>query len=460
MNLHTLTENFYNMEKDLDLFSKSIHGVFFWKIIRFNIFMHLARELNIYDQAHLSLKQNKFQTKLSNYRKIYNTERHSYISRKNPVDILVFEHPRKVKIDRSYKDIYTYKKVEQLEKDNLSYEVVDAPYLDKHYDKPSKKRSYFEDYGFKYINLRKISNITLSDSDKEIIESVENKIENIFGVKRQLETYIVSAVRGFTLRKKIIKEALSKREVKKVYLVVSYGHESLISACKELEIECIEIQHGTMSYYHPGYSFPYNKSVPYFPDKIEMFGEYWLDSTPLPIASENISFIGYPYLNEQLKKYSHIEKTPNQVLFLSQGAIGEKLSNYAYEFAKKNSEFKIIYKLHPGEFGRWRGEYKMLLKAQDLKNFKILEDEKNLYELLAGSSYAFGVFSTAIYEALEVGCRVFLIDLSGVEYSEYLYKNQIVDRIKTDIIFDLKLAKNDRKNYKDGYFFRSKARIH
>ncbi|MDX4050284.1 hypothetical protein Q6A83_05790 [Aliarcobacter skirrowii] len=453
MNLHTFTETFFNLEKELNLFEKKIKDVYFWKIIRFNIFMDLARKLNIYEQAHSTIKYTKFQRKLYNYKKIYNTQRHSYISRKNPVDILIFEHPRKVNIEGIYKDIYTYKKIEEFQKNNQSYEIVDRTYLDKHYDKPSKNRSYYEDYGFKYIKLRKATNFTLNEEEKETIKDLTTKIKNAFDIELSLEKYIESVVRGFTLRKRIIKDALEKRKVKKVYLVVSYGHEVLISACEDLNIECIEIQHGTMSYYHPGYSFPHNNTVPYFPDKIELFGEYWLDATPIPLRKEQCPIVGYHYLKQQLNKYININKISNQILFLSQGTIGKKLSEYAYKFAITNPKYNIFFKLHPGEFGRWENGYPSLQEAKKLHNFTILEDEKNLYELLAISSYVFGVYSTAIYEALESNCKVFLLDLDGVEYNKYLYDNLYVIKIKINEYNFNYIKKFAIKPCHKGFFF-------
>ena len=453
MNLHTFTENFFNLEKELNLFEKKIKDVYFWKIIRFGIFMDLAIKLGIYEQAHLTVNYTKLQRKLSNYKKIYNTQRHSYISRKNPVDILIFEHPRKVNIDGIYIDIYTYKKVEEFENNNKSYEMVDIAYLDKHYYTPSKNRSYYEDYGLKYIKLRKDTNFTLNEEEKRIIKNLTTKIKNAFDIELSLEKYIESVVRGFTLRKRIIKDALEKRKVKKVYLVVSYGHEVLISACKDLNIECIEIQHGTMSYYHPGYSFPYNTKVPYFPDKIEMFGEYWLDATPIPLRKEQCPIVGYPYLKQQLNKYININKISNQILFLSQGTIGKKLSEYAYKFAILNPEYNILFKLHPGEFRRWEDSYPILQETKKLHNFTILEDEKNLYELLASSNYVFGVYSTAIYEALESNCKVFLLDLDGIEDSKYLYINNFAPKINISTI-DMKFLKMiEIKECRKGYFF-------
>ena len=138
LTIKNVTSEFYNFEKELNLLNIQIQEVFFWKIIRFSTWMHIVNHYGLYGQAHLSLNHTPIQRKISNLKKIYNTEVNSYISRKKPVDILVFEHPRKVQIDGKYTDIYTNSKVEEIKRNNFSYEIVDSPYLDKHYDKPNK----------------------------------------------------------------------------------------------------------------------------------------------------------------------------------------------------------------------------------------------------------------------------------------------------------------------------------
>ncbi len=457
LTLDNIANTFYKFEKELNLLDIQIQKVYFWKIMRFSIFMKIANYYGLYEQAHLSLNYTSMQRKISNLKKIYNTEVNSYISRKRAVDILIFEHPRKVKIGSKYIDIYTNSKVEEIKQSNFSYEVVDSPYLDKHYDKPNKFRSYSEDFGFKYKKYRKKYIFNLANEEKNVIYNIENRFFELFKINIKLENQILSTIRGFSLRKKIIKEALEKRRVKKVYLVVSYGHEVLIAACKELGIETIEIQHGTMSYYHPGYSFPYNTTVPYFPDKIEMLGEYWEDSTPIPLAKEKCIVMGYPYLQKQISKYKDIQKIRNQILFLSQGTIGKNLSLYAYKFAIANPSYNIIFKLHPGEFGRWRSQYPELIKSSELKNFKIIENEENLYKTLASSSYVFGVYSTAIYEALESACKVFLVELNGIEDNKYLIENNFVIKVDFNNYDIKKLLQREMKPYPKGYFFNHKV---
>ena len=44
--------------------------------------------------------------------------------------------------------------------------------------------------------------------------------------------------------------------------------------------------------------------------------------------------------------------------------------------------------------------------------------DTDFYKLLAKSEYQAGVFSTALYEGVEFGCKTILFDLPGVEYMD------------------------------------------
>jgi hypothetical protein len=239
-------------------------------------------------------------------------------------------------------------------------------------------------------------------------------------------------------------------------LVCSYGKEALIAACKNNNVKCIEIQHGTISKYHLGYSFPNNKEVPYFPDEMYMFGKYWYESTPVPLTEEKITYYGYPYMEERIKEYKNNKKKKNQILFISQGTIGNKLSETAYEFAKDNKEYNIIYKLHPGEYNRWRNDYDNLIKAEKLDNFKVIDNNKiNLYKLLSESEFLIGVYSTAIYEGLIMDCKLILINLPGIDYMDYLIATQ-----KIKIAYSCKdikkiIKENKFASINKNYFFKT-----
>lgn len=461
LKISNIQQSFFNLEIELDLFNKQIQGVYFWKLVRFNLFNQVAAKYGLYEQAHQDNSKTVLQKILSVPSKIYTTYRHGFTTRTKPVDILVFEHPRKVQVDGQYSCVYTPSLVDQLKQQNASYEIVDKEYLGAHYQQPDLVRSYAEHFTLSFFIKRYLHNYSLTEIDIALIDSIGSRLEQLFKVKLDLKKLVNLSIRNFMINKGLYLSALKKRNVKQVYLVVYYGYEPLIAACNELGIKVIELQHGTMSKFHMAYSFPSEVKIPYFPDKVHFFGKYWFDSTPLPITEKQAEFVGYPYLEKQLKSYSHLEKKDNTIVFLSQGSIGRRLADYALSFAKQNPEQIFFYKLHPGEFGRWRKNYDSLLEAEKLPNFKVIEKEKNLYELLAISELAIGVYSTAVYEALASNCMLVLVDLPGVEYCEYLYDNQLAKLVGFDN-FDLdklEFKKLHQKEHFKGYFFKETESI-
>ncbi len=425
MDLKTISEKLFDLEKKNDLFNKKIAGVYFWKLVRFELVKKITREKKIFGQDH-SISNQSLISKINYAFRIFANQRNtSAIARDGNKRILIFDHPRKVRHNNEYVDIYTYDFISKL--DDSEYEVIERSDLRKHFLPVSKNRSYEEyfsiiDY-FKYILVGK----KLDESELKFVLDIESQINSVFDLRLDIRSFIVSKINNFYWKKKYYSELLERREPKIVYLVVSYGLEALISACKDKGIETVEFQHGTMSRYHFGYSFPNNNEVPYFPDKIRLFGQFWKDSTPLPITERQIEYHGFPHLKRNLITYNNVEKKEKTVLFVSQGTIGAELSKIALELAKKRKDLFIIFKLHPGEILRWREEYADLVEASILDNFEVLEKSNVcLHALQAKSEFQVGVYSTAIYEGLTLKCKTILINLNGIEYMEFLINNRYV----------------------------------
>ena len=65
----------------------------------------------------------------------------------------------------------------------------------------------------------------------------------------------------------------------------------------------------------------------------------------------------------ELAKYFK-EQKDEQIIIVSQGTVGNELSKLALNLSNaQNFDYKIVYKLHPGEYGRWKVEYPWLHKA-------------------------------------------------------------------------------------------------
>jgi hypothetical protein len=188
----------------------------------------------------------------------------------------------------------------------------------------------------------------------------------------------------------------------------------MIEVAKALEIPVVELQHGVINKYHKGYSYPGDREKEAFPDYLLTFGEYW-NNIEYPIPDEKVIVTGYPYFDMMKKKFEDVEEK-NQILFISQGTIGEKLSQFAVELSKQIEDYEIVYKLHPGEFSNWQERYPWLEESE----IEVLTNEKQLYQLFAESKIQVGVYSTAIYEGLGFNLKTFLVDLPGIETMERL----------------------------------------
>ncbi|ADO76488.1 hypothetical protein [Halanaerobium praevalens] len=448
-----LCDKIFNLEEKFNLLKKKINGVYFWKLIRFDLTQEILKEKNIYGQAHTNPGPKFIDKILYLPRALINTHLYGALKRNSQKDYLVFEHPRKVKVNEEYIDKYTHYIIADWGKDK--YEIIDKPYLRKHYKNPSLNRSYFEHFSIINYLKREILPLKINDDDKKFIKRIEEELKKRFDLKIELLEKVEFKITHFKNEVKYFNKLLKKRKPKKVFLVVSYGSEALIEACKINDVTSIEIQHGIINKYHLGYSFPKCSDIPYFPDQIYLFGQYWADSTPLPLDPSELVIFGFPYLEKRLVEYRDYSKINNQVLFMSQGTIANKLTEIAYEFAKGNKNYKVIYKLHPGEYDRWQQDYEILNKAVELDNFRIIDNNDiNLYQLLAGSEYQIGVYSTSIFEGLTLNCKTILLDLPGVEYMEYLIENDIVKFAENAEELTEFIKEDDfEQNYNKDYFF-------
>lgn len=486
-----ICQNIWNLEEKYELNHKEIQGCYPWQLIRMYLYYEITRKTNVFESAQ--------QSSLSLFDKvntflpfIKNSISSNPLSGKENVDALIFDHPRKVIFNDEYQDIYSYFLKDTLKENGKSFETIESPYLNKHFrnnENIKENNVKFNDrilLGSFIHKTRNRGKVPFREEEKAFINTIKSEIETVFNIKIDLFRIIEDHILNFQYDYRKYIELLEKRKPKQVFLVVAYENKALVAACKAKKIELIELQHGTISPYHLGYSYPENtrkinddiKEIKYFPDKILSFGDYWKSSSHFPIDEKNIISMGFPYFEENSKTYMEIaenkdkETNQKQILFISQGVIGKYLSKLAYELASNlnqnemeennNEDYTFIYKLHPGEYGTWRENYDYLTKANDeFDNFTVIDkSEPPLYELFAKSNYQIGAFSTAIYEGLAFNCKTFIIDVPGVEYLDDLIDKNIVKKVKSseELINYLKEDKDneiDLKEYDKDYFFKN-----
>jgi len=397
MTVEMLTDKFFQMEEELDLFSKKIDGVAFWELVRFSVFNEITRQTGVYGQAHKLTDTN-----IKNVAKyILNAFSNMFI--KNPflapkADILFFGHPRRKLLDDGlWWDIYCDSIIDNL-KDHCKCILLESQHLNTHL-LPAKTECirYFDlpQFWGSILKHTKIVRLSLDRDEKVLLGDLENKINNRFIVQINL----IKTVKNHLLSRKIMLPVYT-RIIKNIrpkiaVVVVSYGYGTIIEACKDLAIPVVEFQHGNLSKYHVGYSFPEGSvSGLQFPDYLLTFGDYWKGLVKLPIPNSHIIHAGYPHFESEKAKYSG-EQRKQQIIFISQGTIGKQLSSFAVKLKKiPDFSWDIVYKLHPGEYVRWRREYPWLIDS----GITVMDDNSiPLYKLLAQSTFLVGVYSTVVY---------------------------------------------------------------
>jgi len=163
----------------------------------------------------------------------------------------------------------------------------------------------------------------------------------------------------------------------------------------------VELQHGAISPFHLGYSYPGRPPVADQPDELWCFGSYWTEVADLP-ADMRTAVVGAPYLP------TANEKDPRRVVFLSQGTVGAELLHVAEAVAKEHPDLEVLYRLHPSE------------RASDytIPPAVRLSTTGSTLELLASATYQVGVSTTALFEGMALGCRTAVANLPGHEYLE------------------------------------------
>lgn len=417
-----VTNSIIEIEQKYNLLEQQIAGVYFWKIIRFDLTNAILKKLGWYDTDTKLYKKSKDLLKI--LKNDYRTIRFNALKNDFNCDVLVFQSPRKTVYNGEKVDIYTHFISEELNNNGIDLKILDFDSTNYYNNKSNSIASL--PLIWRYLASKFIA-VKLSQSDMKLLKNIQNELRDRCDVEFELKPLIKKWIKRHIILYRYYYKLFSNIRAKKILIVCSYGLEPLIDAAKRHNIEVIEVQHGTISSDHMGFSFPNVQNVPYFPDKLIIFGEYWMDTTSLPLKKSDIIVYGYPYYSNRKKKYECILQKKNYVVFISQWTIGQRLSEIALKFAKENPEFNVVYKLHPKEYYSWRELYPKLNQALKFKNFEIVDNStKELYEILGEAEYVVGVYSTVLYEGLALGRKTILVNLPGIQSMRFLIDKGMV----------------------------------
>ena len=410
-----LCEFIWYLEDKYELLDFELDGVKVWQYTRMQFYYKLAEATGVLSQPHSRLSKMDKVKHLFSF--IKNSFSDNYFTLKQK-DVVVVSHPRVVNVDGELIDIYTKHFIDELIESGKDIVEFESPHLGVHKKQKQNFAHYTDWIALVQRVYKQFLKVNTSSDELNILKKVEKEINSICKSNIDLVSFSIKNIKTYKAIYKIYNKIFKKVKPKVYYTVVSYGQAPIIKAAKDNFIDVVELQHGTFSKYHLGYSFPNReKPLDYFPNKLYVWSEFWKKMIKLPIDDEYVVVDEFRYLNEQKSKFGHIKKKNNQLIVLSQGAIGNDIAEKFLEYYDRFKEFDIKYKLHPGEFDRWQN-YPALKKLIEFDNVEIVKNEIPLYILFAESSLQIGVFSTALYEGVEFGCDTLLLNINGIEYMD------------------------------------------
>lgn len=193
--------------------------------------------------------------------------------------------------------------------------------------------------------------------------------------------------------------------------------------------ESIELQHGVITAYHPGYVYPdyvKGKHSRFFGRTVLVYGEKTkqLLTEESVFSQEQIRVIGNPRIIRYKALYTPQDTKRRLILFTSQpyeqDGVAEGYYDTVIGYLRKLKEilaepkwegYELAVKLHPRE-----NNGAMELYRAALPDMPVHGNASQLYELLGESFLQVTVSSTSLYEAAEFDTPTVVVDFAGEDH--------------------------------------------
>lgn len=418
---------FLEIENRYNLIGNRIDGIDLWEISRNTIWQNevCSKKLNL-GTAHRTHRFDNIK-----HKSIYYFFHGMNLPKTGNRPVLFINHPRRVKVGDYYDCIYTEElsgKYDSIVMEgtedgfhycpvrtkNLVYYDSVLYFAQRSCDRNIKRRSV------KYRSVKKKIREQFEDPLKEIISgyNLETDVEDLY-------EYLTKEYFKYRYIRKQAESIITRIKPAMIVEVCYYSPfcMAMNEAARKLGVITAELQHGVMVEEHIAYQYGSDVLVKQLPDYMFLFSDYWKTVANVPDKSTKLVVTGYPYYEEQLEKYKHDEKKQSDgksIIFISQGTIGKELSKLATEVADIliPDGYRIIYKLHPGEYVGWKEYYPWLFECDKIET--VDNSEKGIYDYFSTCDIQIGVYSTAIYEGIGFGLSTYIYNVGRANIMESL----------------------------------------
>lgn len=418
---------FLQMENDLNLFEMEICGVKFWERIRFQIYTAITIPPTSSSQI-----QPDMRTGFARLRRLIPSivyfHRNPLLAPKS--SLLFICSPRRIlENDGFWWDIYTDPIINSLSVPPVS---IEAHFNNIHH-KPAKTRDlrYFDAIELitYLMTIMGFAKVHLNEEEIRRLNNIRSEIRRRFGIDIDVLSRTRRLLEDRKARLPLYRRMLKRIKPKVVMLAQGYQWEDLIEVSKSLGIKTVELQHGIINPFHVAYSYSgISRKKETFADYLLSWGDHWKSIVEYPISKKHVVSTGFPYIEMKRSSYS-MDIKKKQILFISQGLSGDRISEFAVALSKSPEiDYRIVYKLHPLERVGWKKNYPELVTSDVV----VIDNlDVRLHDLFAESVIQVGVCSTALYEGLVFGLHTYLIDAPGIEIMAPLIEGGFVEKVST-----------------------------
>lgn len=447
-----IVEAIFSMEQRFDLLSGRGRTSALWERMRFFVYRDIIQMLGLENPpiSRVTLRKKALswhmRTLVESIRSV--TLRNALFMPGRKEYLFYCNQRRRLNEKEEYEDIWCDPIIERLGIDKVG--AVENPLDFRHLQPARTKNLFYTDFVLAVAAF--MTRLKKSAMDTATFRLLEEHVNETFHIRVALVKRAIAAEKRRLVWRRVFRHLLRRINPKVLFLVCSYGKEEIVEAARSLGIMTVELQHGIITPFHLGYSYPRGFRKRAFPDLFFAFGRHWAEAIDFPIHRDAVLNVGYSFLNKGLCKYQHVGKK-NQIIFISQGTTGKEIVNFVLRYLReRESDIDVVFKLHPGEYERWEEYYPELEAAHRTRTIRVVKGSSStLYELLAESRWQVGVNSTALYEGIAFGCKTFVLKCTGYEYMQDLIANNDAMLVDPDEEFDLRWTGNEEIGI-DKYF--------
>lgn len=194
----------------------------------------------------------------------------------------------------------------------------------------------------------------------------------------------------------------------RVYVISAYSKCDLVAAAHRCGLYTIEIQHGILGRFHPGYNYANTEASLSAPDRVDVYNDFWKDELAAGcfFRPDQIRVVGRLKYEELPPADPTFART---LIFTGQAAYREELLAQFHQWDTElfDNGYKLLYIPHPKETAAERNGIRDRLRH--LRAVDIYEGDLTTEHLIKSAAAHLSLFSACHFDAVHLtGCTYVL----------------------------------------------------